>query len=83
MDAVTDSRSTPDSTAFEAILGHLGREICRPLDLLQQGIGSLLADSDEQLTEPERTQATTMLILCDELDRLTRHYLGTPDQADG
>jgi hypothetical protein len=78
MDAVSKSgpEPNPDPQSLQSILGELSGEIRRPLALLHQGIDSLLADPDETPTDAERSQAATMLILCAEIDRLTRQYLG-------
>jgi hypothetical protein len=66
---------------LQAILAKLGSEISKPLGLLQQGIGSLLTDPDHRPTDSEQSQAATMLVLCDEINRLTRQYLGTSSQG--
>ncbi len=83
------SRSNPERPAecnpavdrepIRVILANLSGEICRPLETLQNQIVWLLDDSTEPaLTEAERAQASTMLTLCDEIDRLTRECLGSP-----
>jgi hypothetical protein len=74
------SGQNPDLQPLSGILGELSGEICRPLGMLQQGIETLLSDPDEAPTDAERSQAATMITLCDEIDRLTRHYLGSPGQ---
>ena len=66
----------PEGDALGPILALLGGEICRPLDLLRSGIGRMLDDPARPLGDAERTQARTMLGLCDELGRLTRDCMG-------
>jgi hypothetical protein len=80
MNAPTDQKSAadPHRLAFQAILSNLSNEIRRPLDDLQKEISSLLAECPESMTEPERSQASTMLILCEEIARLTQDSLGAP-----
>jgi len=42
---------------FRSILTNLGREICRPLDCLRDGIGRFLDEGDWTITDAERAQA--------------------------
>jgi len=71
-----DAQPDRDRDDLRAILANLGREIRHPLESLRGGIGELLADPDRPISDAERTQARTMLALCDDLDRLTRGCLG-------
>ena len=67
-----------DPALLGAILANLSSEIRRPLSLLRGGIGKILASPADSITDLERSQAETMLSLCDDLDRLTRDCLGSP-----
>lgn len=71
------TRSPRDS---QEILLNLSEEITRPLELLQDGITRLLGGNEGTLSDAERTQAETLLVLCGEIDRLTRDYLVSPEQ---
>ena len=72
-----DDRS---SSELALILAGLGGEIRRPLESLRRGIDRLFADPSGAISEAERAQATTMLGLCDDLDRLTREFLEGDDR---
>jgi len=67
---------------LRSILANLSREIARPLDSLRVGIGRVLDQADQPLSEAERIQAQTMLTLCDDLGLLTRERLGGPPRAE-
>ncbi len=71
----------PESEAafLQAILANISQEICQPLDLLQDGISRLLSDPSQPINDAERGQALTMLELCQDLARLTRECLETPN----
>lgn len=74
-----------DASRLQAISAMLSREICRPIDSLQANLLQLLEDPAKLHSEAERSHASTMLDLCDELRRLTHGCLGAesqPDQAD-
>ncbi len=61
----------------QVILTNLSQEISRPLDLLESEIRRLLEDeSTATITEAERSQATAMIALCEDISRLTRESLG-------
>ncbi len=75
MNSVPNSNLTDNRLALPAIFANLSEEIRRPLDHLHEGITSLLASRTDELTESERSQAATMLNLCDEIDQLTRVFL--------
>lgn len=67
-----------DLALLPAILINLSQEIRRPLCQLRDRIGSLVEEPSGAITDQERSQAETMLALCDDLDRLTLDYLGDP-----
>jgi hypothetical protein len=75
------SGSRAESEFLRAILTNLGREICQPLDLLRGGIREVIVDRSGKITEVERSQAETMLALCDDLGRLTRECLGLDESS--
>jgi hypothetical protein len=75
------SGSEAESEFLRAILTNLGREICQPLDLLRRGISQVIVDRSGRITEIERSQAETMLALCDDLGRLTRESLGVDEAS--
>jgi hypothetical protein len=78
-----DAEAERDRFALPAILANLSREICQPIDLLQGGIGVLLGDPSKPITDAERSQAEIMLMLCNDLGRLTRECLGDPEASEG
>ncbi len=65
----------------DAILSNLSVEISRPLGLLQTSIARLLGGHEGVLSDAERSQAETLSMLCQEIDRLTHDYLDSPDSA--
>jgi signal transduction histidine kinase len=65
-----------DPEFLNAILANLSQEICQPLGLLRGGISQLVGSRADQLSEAERSQAQTLLTICDDLGRLTRETLG-------
>jgi len=64
------------------ILANLSREICQSLDSLRAGIGRILDEPDQPISDAERVQARTMLSLCEDLGLLTRERLGGPPTPD-
>ena len=64
------------SSRLVEISSVLSREICRPIDTLQASLARLLDDPEHPPSEVERTHASTMLSLCDDLRRLTFECLG-------
>ena len=64
-----------DPALLQAILANLSGEICLPLGLLRGRIGKILLSPPSSITDLERSQAETMLNLCDDLDRMTRECL--------
>jgi signal transduction histidine kinase len=88
MDVQTDAptpHSTPavpaaagcliDHGELRSILSNLSHELCRPLISLRAGFDLLLADSSRPLSDDQRGHVQTMVLLCDDLLRLTRGYL--------
>jgi signal transduction histidine kinase len=84
MDARTDTpelseeaatRSLIDNAELRSILTHLSHELCRPLISLRAGFDLLLGDSSRPITEDQRGHVQTMVVLCDDLLRLTQSYL--------
>jgi len=57
------------------ILSNLSHEICRPLVSLRAGFDLLLTDAVRPISPDQRGHIQTMVLLCDELLRLTRSYL--------
>lgn len=68
-------RSLIEHTELRSILSHLSHELCRPLISLRAGFDLLLGDSSRSLTKDQRGHVQTMVVLCDDLLRLTRSYL--------
>ncbi len=84
MDAQTDSASSTASAAvrspivhdeLRAILSNLSHELCRPLTSLRAGFDLLLGDTARPVARDQRGHLETMVVLCDDLLRLTRSYL--------
>jgi signal transduction histidine kinase len=84
MDVRTDPSPSPDQAPARSILEHdelrsilsnLSHEMCRPLVSLRAGFDLLLQDN-ARTTSPEQSgHLRTMVVLCDDLIRLTRSYL--------
>jgi signal transduction histidine kinase len=84
MDAHTDlppslhqaiSRSPIAHDEIRAILSNLSHELCRPLISLRAGFDLLLGESARPVAQIENGHIQTMVVLCDDLLRLTRSYL--------
>ncbi len=85
MDAPTESspsidRNTCSSSPIaqgeiRSILLNLSHELSRPLVSLRMGFDLLLADAVRPLSVDQRGHVQTMVVLCDDLLRLTRSYL--------
>src|SRR5438105_5300632 len=84
MDAPTEppSISSPDGihpqigpSELRTILSNLSHELSRPLVSLRMGFDLLLADSARPISPDQRGHVETMVVLCDDLLRLTRSYL--------
>jgi len=84
MDARTDSpasshhvgpRSPIAHDEIRTILSNLSHELCRPLVSLRAGFDLLLSDSARMVANVDNGHIQTMVVLCDDLLRLTRSYL--------
>jgi signal transduction histidine kinase len=84
MDARTDPsvlstqaspRSLIEHAELRSLLSNLSHELCRPLISLRAGFDLLLADSARPISRDQRGHVQTMVVLCDDLLRLTRSYL--------
>jgi signal transduction histidine kinase len=71
----SDSRSPIAHDEIRALLSNLSHELCRPLISLRAGFDLLLGDSARPVAEVENGHIQTMVVLCDDLLRLTRSYL--------
>jgi signal transduction histidine kinase len=60
---------------LRSLLSNLSHELCRPLISLRAGFDLLLADSARPISRDQRGHVQTMVVLCDDLLRLTRSYL--------
>jgi signal transduction histidine kinase len=69
------ARSLIGHTELRTILSNLSHELCRPLISLRMGFDLLLADSNRPISHDQRGHVQTMVVLCDDLLRLTRSYL--------
>src|SRR2546423_7891440 len=84
MDARTDSASSTDHDVprpliahaeLRSLLSNLSHELCRPLISLRAGFDLLLSDAARPISRDQRGHVQTMVVLCDDLLRLTRSYL--------
>jgi signal transduction histidine kinase len=84
MDARTDNsvlssqvspRSLIEHAELRSLLSNLSHELCRPLISLRAGFDLLLTDSARPISRDQRGHVQTMVVLCDDLLRLTRSYL--------
>src|SRR3954468_3278345 len=62
-------------TELRTILSNLSHELCRPLVSLRAGFDLLLGDASPPVSQDQRGHIQTMVLLCDDLLRLTRSYL--------
>lgn len=69
------SRSLIAHDELRTILSNLSHELCRPLISLRAGFDLLLGDVAQPISHDQRGHMQTMVVLCDELLRLTRSYL--------
>src|SRR3954462_768267 len=69
------SRSLIEHSELRALLSNLSHELCRPLISLRAGFDLLLGDSAKPISRDQRGHVQTMVVLCDDLLRLTRSYL--------
>jgi signal transduction histidine kinase len=84
MDARTETPPTPPHSLDRSLIAHdelrtilsnLSHELCRPLISLRAGFDLLLGDSARPISPDQRGHVQTMIVLCDDLLRLTRSYL--------
>src|SRR6185312_16168543 len=71
----TPGRSPIAHDELRVILSNLSHELCRPLVSLRAGFDLLLGESARPIAKEQRGHLETMVILCDDLLRLTRGYL--------
>src|SRR5437764_102597 len=69
------SRSLIDHAELRSLLSNLSHELCRPLISLRAGFDLLLSDAARPISRDQRGHVQTMVVLCDDLLRLTRSYL--------
>ena len=84
MDVQTETSALADRNGPNSLIGHseirsilsnLSHELSRPLVTLRMGFDLLLADSTRPISLDQRGHVQTMIVLCDDLLRLTRSYL--------
>jgi signal transduction histidine kinase len=75
LSAQATSRSLIEHAELRSLLSNLSHELCRPLISLRAGFDLLLADSARPISRDQRGHVQTMVVLCDDLLRLTRSYL--------
>src|SRR4051812_45218148 len=68
-------RSLIEHDELRSLLSNLSHELCRPLISLRAGFDLLLTDSARPISRDQRGHVQTMVVLCDDLLRLTRSYL--------
>jgi signal transduction histidine kinase len=69
------ARSAIAHDELRAILSNLSHELCRPLISLRAGFDLLLGEVAPPIAQEQRGHLETMVVLCDDLLRLTRSYL--------
>jgi len=75
LSAKTPSRSLIEHAELRSLLSNLSHELCRPLISLRAGFDLLLAESERPISRDQRGHVETMVVLCEDLLRLTRSYL--------
>ncbi|AGA26210.1 sensor histidine kinase [Singulisphaera acidiphila] len=84
MDARTDSASSPQNASARPLIAHdelrtilsnLSHELCRPLISLRAGFDLILGSAAKPISNDQRGHVQAMVVLCDDLLRLTRSYL--------
>jgi signal transduction histidine kinase len=60
---------------LRTILSNLSHELCRPLISLRAGFDLILGAAAKPISNDQRGHVQAMVVLCDELLRLTRSYL--------
>jgi signal transduction histidine kinase len=69
------TRSLVAHSELRSILSNLSHELCRPLISLRAGFDLLLGEASAPVSPDQRGHIQTMIVLCDDLLRLTRSYL--------
>ena len=69
------TRSWIEHAELRSLLSNLSHELCRPLISLRAGFDLLLGDAARPISSDQRGHVRTMVVLCDDLLRLTRSYL--------
>ncbi len=69
------SRPLIANAELRSILSNLSHELSRPLTSLRAGFDLLLGDAARPISVEQRGHVQTMIVLCDDLLRLTRSYL--------
>jgi signal transduction histidine kinase len=77
------ARSILDQSELRSVLTHLSHEMCRPLVSLRAGFDLLLGEATRPVSADQRKHLQTMLLVCDDLLRLTRSYLDYASLAQG
>jgi signal transduction histidine kinase len=75
LSAPASPRSLIEHDELRSLLSNLSHELCRPLISLRAGFDLLLADSARPISRDQRGHVQMMVVLCDDLLRLTRSYL--------
>ncbi|SIO67320.1 Histidine kinase-, DNA gyrase B-, and HSP90-like ATPase [Singulisphaera sp. GP187] len=84
MDARTDLHTSAPNPAARPLIAHdelrtilsnLSHELCRPLISLRAGFDLILGSAAKPISNDQRGHVQTMVVLCDDLLRLTRSYL--------
>jgi len=84
MDARIDLHSTTQNPPARPLIAHdelrtilsnLSHELCRPLISLRAGFDLILGAAAKPISNDQRGHVQAMVVLCDELLRLTRSYL--------
>jgi len=69
------TRSLLENAELRGVLTNLSHELCRPLVSLRAGFDLILGNAAPPIPPDQRGHLQTMLVLCDDLLRLTRSYL--------
>lgn len=84
MDARTDLTSSTQNASIRPLIAHdelrtilsnLSHELCRPLISLRAGFDLILGSAVKPISTDQRGHVQAMVVLCDDLLRLTRSYL--------
>lgn len=78
-----DSAPLLGHSEIRTILSSLSHELSRPLVSLRMGFDLILGDSSRPVSPDQRGHLETMVVLCDDLIRLTRSYLDYAGMVQG